>query len=126
MIVFLTIPAVPDEDHAVDHGGSEEGRTDDKGAGHADAADEVRAHLHARVNLEDDKLWIILEVHFGYISCNTDRHGVEGVDDGEAAGALRLRRDVADVAVDPQEEADLPARAVLQRLRRRNCCSRHG
>ena len=58
-----------------------------------------------------------LRTHFGPLSGNTDRHGIEGVDEGEAAGALRLRRDVADVRIDPQEETYLPARAVLQRLR---------
>ena len=112
MTASLTIPAIPDEDHAVDHGGGEEGRAEDKGACHVDAADEERTHLHARINLEDKKL-SICRIHSG----NTDRHGVEGVDDCEAAGALRLRRDVADVAVDPQEEADLPACAVLHGLK---------
>lgn len=107
----LLIPAILDEDHAVDHGGSEEGRTDDKGAGHADAPDQVRAHLHARVNLEDDKLWIMWIISNGGLiqehilaictSGSTDRHGIEGVDDGEAAGALRLRRDITDVGVNP-------------------------
>ena len=56
-------------------------------------------------------------VHLGYTSGNTDRHGVEGVDDGEAAGPLRLRRDIAYEGVNPEEEADLPTRTVLQCLR---------
>ena len=64
MTASLTIPAIPDEDHAVDHGGGEEGRADDKGAGHADAADEVRAQLHARVNLQDEKLGIMWSTTF--------------------------------------------------------------
>ena len=91
-------PAILDEGHVVDHGGGGQGRAHGESAGDPDAAlvAEVRAQLHAGV----------------------DSDGEEGVDEGEPPGALALRRDVADVGVDAEEEAHQPPGAVLQRLRR--------
>ena len=52
------------------------------------------------------------------LHAGVDSDGEEGVDEGEPPGALALRRDVADVGVDAEEEAHQPPGAVLQRLRR--------